>query len=95
MMQSVNHFEGHTEISRKHELFKNIKQHLEKIQLQNILSGTVDLKSATDSSTPLLFSVLPLQFHIKVELQAPSANPLNPLAPFSEKQEKILKPQLK
>lgn len=70
-MQVTNHLEGHAEISRKHELFKNIRSHLDsmfKVYRQ-------------ESGQPMLFQVMPLQFHIKL-MPAQSQMQANPLAPF-------------
>mmetsp|Transcript_17227 Transcript_17227/g.26610 ORF Transcript_17227/g.26610 Transcript_17227/m.26610 type:complete len:103 (+) Transcript_17227:317-625(+) len=70
MLQVVNHFEGHTEISRKHELFKNVKHHLERQQMAHLLS-TMNDPTLNPMGSPLLFSMLPLQFNIKVDVPTP------------------------
>jgi hypothetical protein len=33
-VQTVNHFEGHIELTRKHDLFKNIKHYMEHKQME-------------------------------------------------------------
>lgn len=62
--QAVNHLEGHTELTRKNELYKNIRHHLH-----------------ASGSAQKLFALLPVQFHIKVQLDP--------------KQEKVSKKELK
>ena len=49
-VQAANHLEGHAEISRKHELFKNIRMHLDSVHRQQGLEG----------GHPMLFQVMPL-----------------------------------
>ena len=52
MLQITNHFESHGEISRKHELFKNVKLYCEKSQ---------SIKPEfLEENLPPLFSMMPL-----------------------------------
>ena len=62
--QIANKFEGHPEISRKHDLFKNLKSHLD---FQFIKQRRQD---------QLLFSIVPLQFHVKITMAPPQVNPV-------------------
>ena len=49
-VQVANHLEGHAEMSRKHELFRNVRQHLDAIHKQQGL----------ETNRPMLFQVMPL-----------------------------------
>ena len=96
-VQVANHLEGHSELSRKHELFKNIRSHLD---------GLHKLYRH-EAPHPMLFQVMPLQFHIKL-MPAQNQMQANPLAPFigmglaanqqafwDNRNEKVLKSHLK
>jgi len=49
----TNHVEGHTEVSRKHDLFRNLRHYFSEIST-----------SAQDES---VFHITPLTFYVKVQ----------------------------
>ena len=50
-MQAANHFEGHSELSRKHELFKNIRTYLDHQYIKHKNDG---------NHVPYLFAIMPI-----------------------------------
>lgn len=95
--QIANHFEGHAELSRKHELFKNIRYHIETLN-----SKSKQQSAITSSPAPMLFQVMPLQFHIRIN-PPPNLTGYNPnsflpppaLCPSDPKSVKIVNAHIK
>lgn len=95
--QVANHFEGHAELSRKHELFKNIRSHIETLNSKNKSQN-----SSSPAHVPMLFQIMPLQFHIRISPPAAqgghNANSLLPppaLCPTDPKSIKIVNAHIK